>query len=108
MRTLGLVLVLAQASGARPEPDRSPIDLATSSDGRWALTANRTSDTASLVDLEAGRAVAEVPVGSRPCAVAWREGRAAVAHEWDGSVTLLEVRPPRLRLRGQAGRTGPG
>jgi YVTN family beta-propeller protein len=106
MRTLGLVLVLAQASGARPEPDRSPIDLAISPDGRWVLTANRTSDTASLVDLEAGRAVAEIPVGSRPCAVVWRGTRAAIANERGGSVTLLEVQPPRLSFQGavQVGR----
>ena len=61
MRTFWILVLLA---GAAPDPDRdrSPGDLALSPDGRWALTANRSSDSVSLVDLAAGKVVAEVGV----------------------------------------------
>ncbi|MFN3486535.1 MAG: YncE family protein, partial [Planctomycetota bacterium] len=107
MKAAEWVLALLQGGiGLQPEPDRSPIDLAVSPDGRWALTANRTSDTVSLADLKEGRKVAEVPVGKRPAAIAWKGARAAVLHERDGLGTLLEVHPPGLRVIGtfRAGR----
>ena len=59
MRPLWLVLLL---TGAAPqaEPDRSPGDLALSPDGKYALVANRTSHSVSLVDLAAGKVVSIV------------------------------------------------
>ena len=63
----------------RAEPNRSPIDLALLPDGRRAVTANRTSDTASLVDLDAGKVLAETACGRKPSAVAVSQiGRAHV------------------------------
>ncbi|MBI3726164.1 c-type cytochrome [bacterium] len=82
--------------------DRSPASLALSPDGRWAVTANATADTASLVDLDKGEVAAEVPVGKRPFAVALsRDGKRAVVTNWmSRSVSVLEVAPPALRTIG--------
>jgi YVTN family beta-propeller protein len=96
--TLTLVLILAASLTAVEEPDRSPSDLALTPDGLWAVTANTTSDTASLVDLTNGRVEAEVPVGKHPHSVAVsRDGMQAVVTNWlSDSVTLLHVAPPKL------------
>src|SRR5437660_962647 len=74
------------------EPDRSPIDLALLPGGH-ILTANHTSDSVSLADLNAGKVLAERPCGHRPAAVACpRDGRrAAVAASWGGTVSLFEI-----------------
>ncbi|HZW11498.1 MAG TPA: GC-type dockerin domain-anchored protein [Phycisphaerales bacterium] len=44
----------------------SPVDLAVSSNGRWAVTANLFEDSASLVDLDAGVESAVLAVGDAP------------------------------------------
>jgi len=85
-------------SAPQAEPDRSPGDLALSPDGKWAVAANRTSDSVSLVDLEAGKAVAEVPVGRKPYGIDWRGAVAVVANWRDDTVTLLDVAPPKLSM----------
>src|SRR4051812_10426031 len=75
------VLALGPRHGAAEgeQKDRSPSSVALSPDGRWAVTANATADTVSLVDLEKGEVTAEVPVGERPLAVALsRDGKRAV------------------------------
>jgi len=97
MKTLWLLVLLL---GAVPDPerDRSPGDLVLSPDGRWALTANRGSDSVSLVDLAAGRVAAEVGVGSRPSGIDWRGTTAIVSAFRDDRVVLLEVAPPTLRV----------
>lgn len=105
MVLLALALVLGPqraASEGDEVRDRSPIGLALSRDGRWALTANATSDTASLVDLHEGRVAVEVDVGRRPFGVALARdgGRAVVTNRLSGSVTVLEVRPPWLKVAG--------
>jgi YVTN family beta-propeller protein len=51
---------------ARTEPDRSPVDLVLTADEKWLLTANQTSGTVSLVNLESGKVTSEVPCGDRP------------------------------------------
>lgn len=89
-----------RASGAPvPTPDRSPTDLALSADGRLAVTANNTADSASLVDVAAGKVVAEVPVGKRPFAVALTADgkRALVTNSWGNSVSVLDVTPAGLK-----------
>jgi YVTN family beta-propeller protein len=105
-RALGLLpilLVAAPLVAGPPAPppavDRSPSDLALSADGRWAVTANTTSDTASLVDLQTGKVAAEAAVGKRPFAVALtRDGTRALVTNWlSDSVTLLAVSPQGLR-----------
>lgn len=93
-----LVLLLLASAGAQDAPDRSPSDLALTADGAWAVTANATSDSVSLVDLGGGGVVAEVPVGKRPFAVAVSGKRAVVTNLLSDSVSLLEVDPPRLSL----------
>ena len=81
------------APAPAPVPDRAPADVAIAGDGRIALTANRGANTASLVDLETGRIIAEVPTGPQPFAVALSAGgdRAIVTNYDGNSVTLLEV-----------------
>lgn len=98
--TLALLLSALSRSAPPTERDRSPSDLALSADGRWAVTANTTADTASLVDLSAGVVAAEVPVGRRPFAVALsRDGKRAVVTNWlSNTATLLEVAPPAMRV----------
>ena len=92
----------------RPEPtvsappaekDRSPSDVALTGDGRRAVTANATSDTASLVDLAEGKLVAETRVGKRPFAVALsRDNRRALVTNWlSDSVSVLDVSPTALK-----------
>lgn len=75
------------------EPDRSPTDVALTLDGRFALTANRTADSVSLVDLAAGKVVAETRVGGEPfgVAVAPDGKRAAVSCYGSDSLVLLTL-----------------
>src|SRR5579862_7215945 len=92
----------ATFTGGSPtdEPDRSPIDLALSADGHYALTANATSDTVSLVDLRAGRVTAETRVGRRPfCVALTPDGRrAVVTNQYADTLDLLDVGPSTLRV----------
>jgi DNA-binding beta-propeller fold protein YncE len=91
--------MLCSAPEPRPEErHRSPADVAVLPGGRLALTANHTSDSASLIDLVAGNVLAEQPCGHRPAAVASSPDgrRAAVSNFWDGTLSLLEVRGPVL------------
>lgn len=97
MRHLWVIVLLAGAA-PQAEPDRSPGDLALSPDGRWALTANRTSASVSLVDLAEGKVVAEVGVGKHPYGIDWRGPVAAVANLHDDTVTLLDVAPPKVAV----------
>ncbi len=95
MRFLPLALVLL---GTTPQDaiDRSPVDVALTDDGRWAVTANAASDTASLVDLAEGKVDAEAAVGKKPFAVALRGTLAVVTNWLSDSITLLDVAPPKL------------
>lgn len=52
------------------EPDRSPVDLLVTSNERCLLTANQSGNTVSLVRLDTGKVVTEVPCGERPSALA--------------------------------------
>ncbi len=99
MKTL-LLIPLLFLSLQEPEPDRSPADLAVSPDGARVLTANATSDTVSLVDLAAGKVVAEVPVGRRPNSVAFApDGARAVVTNWlSDTISVIDVTPAGLRV----------
>jgi YVTN family beta-propeller protein len=92
------VWVFVLGAAPQDEPDRSPHDLALSADGRWALTANRTSDSVSLVDLAEGKVLAEARVGRRPFAVALRGATAVVTNWLSDTVSVLDVSPPRLAV----------
>jgi YVTN family beta-propeller protein len=67
------------------------------------LTANHTADTVSLVDISAGKVLAEVRVGKKPIAVACSPDgtRAAVSNLWSGTITLLEIEKSRLEEVGR-------
>lgn len=86
------------AAAAKPEPHRSPIDVAVLPGGTRALTANHTADTVSLIDIAAGKVLAEHPCGRKPAGVACtRDGKhAAVSNHWSASVTLLDVKDAGL------------
>ncbi len=96
--SLAAVPFLSSAPAPRPEPHRSPIDVAVLPGGQRALTANHTADSATLIDLAEGKVLAEQPCGHKPAGVACsRDGkRAAVSNLWSGTVTLLEVRDTAL------------
>jgi len=84
--------------------DRSPTDLALSPDGRFALTVNATSDTVSLVNLQASggsvSVLSEVSVGKRPfCVALSKQGTQAVVTNYrSNSVSVLAVSPSALRV----------
>lgn len=82
------------------EVDRSPRDVALTPDARWAVTANHTSNSASLVDLANGEVVAEAKCGRKPFALALAaDGKRAVVTNWFSySITVLDVAPPSLRV----------
>jgi YVTN family beta-propeller protein len=85
--------------GESSQPHRSPVDAALLPGGRLALTANHTSDSVSLVDLSAGKVVAELPCGRKPVAVACSpDGRhAAVSNLWSGTLSLFNVEGTTLK-----------
>jgi cytochrome c peroxidase len=87
----------------KAEPHRSPIDLAVLPGGQRVLTANHTADSVSLVDLVAGKVLAERPCGQKPVAVACSPDgkRAAVSNLWSGTLTLLAVEGPALTVTGR-------
>src|SRR5262245_17901479 len=91
---------LSLATESKPQPHRSPIDIAVVPGAARALTANHTSDSASLVDLATGKVLAEVNCGQRPAGVACsRDGRrAAVSNLWSGTLTCLELEGAKLRV----------
>lgn len=88
----------APADTGPREVDRSPVDLVLTADERLLITANETSNSLSLVDVAAGRVVAESRCGARPAAVALVPGsqRVLVACADAGTVEAFEVRPGGL------------
>ncbi|HMF14981.1 MAG TPA: hypothetical protein VKE94_21845 [Gemmataceae bacterium] len=108
MRLLLFLLVFVSAlcpstlRGESATTHRSPIDIALLPDGR-ALTANHTSDSVSLVNLETGKVLAEVSCDRKPSAVACSlDGkRAAVSNLWSGTVCLFHVERSSLQPAGR-------
>jgi YVTN family beta-propeller protein len=108
---VGLAILLsaigyfAPSTGSEPnaESHRSPIDLAVVPGGKRALTANHTSNTISLIDLDAGKVIREVPCGKKPAAVACSaDGRiAAVSNLWSGTVSLFTLDEDTLKPAGE-------
>jgi len=82
---------------------RSPIDLVILPDGKRALTANHTAGSVSLIDLDAGTVLHELPVGKKPSALARSPDgrRAAVSNLWSHSISLLELANTRLKVIGR-------
>jgi YVTN family beta-propeller protein len=85
------------------EPHRSPIALALSADGGRALTANQTSGSVSLVDLNKAMVLAEIATGEKPAGVALSPDgkKAAVTHWYGYDVVILDVGPESLKLAGR-------
>ena len=83
------------SSAPPPERDRSPSDVALLAGGRRALTANRTADSVSLVDMAQGKVLAETPVGRQPFSVAALPGgkRAVVTNWLSDTVSVLDITP---------------
>ena len=82
-------IVQGQAAG-NPRPldaYRSPVDLALSPGGQRVLTANHTSDSVSLVDLQHGKVLEEQPCGRKPAAVACSRLRKAISKDFAKSAT---------------------
>jgi cytochrome c peroxidase len=108
METFGfsaqILTLLLLCQPAALEPHRSPVDLAVVPGGRFVVTANQTSDSVSLLDLEKGIVVAEQRCGRKPAAVACaRDGkRAAVSDLWSGTVAFFEIEGATLKPAGEA------
>lgn len=94
----GVILIASYGSVMAATPNRSPSDLALTPDGHWVVTANTTSDTASLVDLVRGKVSAEVSVGRKPLSVAVSpDGTRAVVTNWlSDSISVIGINPPKL------------
>lgn len=102
-----------QSTPVAEDADRSPVDLVVSPDESWAISANATSGTATLVDLRATAADApaavarrildEQPVGELPSAAALLpDGRhVLVSAARSASIVLFEVSDDR-RLKSVA------
>jgi DNA-binding beta-propeller fold protein YncE len=97
-----LLCDLCALCGESSERHRSPVDVALLPGGRLALTANHTSDSVSLVDLDAGRVLGELPCGRKPSAVACSpDGRhAAVSNLWSDTLSLFDLDGTRLKPAG--------
>ncbi len=82
--------------------DRSPVDLVLTGDEAWLLSANQTSGTVSLVRLEDGAVVAEVPCGERPSAIALTpDGRQVlVSATYSGELRVFERQETSLSPAG--------
>jgi len=90
------------APSPAPSPWRTPVAVAADAGGRVAATANRSSGSATLVDLTDGVLVDEIAVGDRPVAIAAAgEGAFVVACE-SGDVVVLDARSGRLAERFRA------
>jgi YVTN family beta-propeller protein len=96
-------LVGLDARAPVSEPHRSPIDVALVAGGHYVLTANHTADSVSLIDIGAGKVLAESPCGKRPVAVACSPDgkRAAVSNLWSSTISFLEIAEQRLQSAGE-------
>jgi cytochrome c peroxidase len=89
----GLLAAAGAPEPAPRQPHRGPIDVALVPGGRLAVTANHTVDSVSLVDLAAGKVLAEAPCGRKPSAVACSPdgGLVAVSNLWSDTVSLYKI-----------------
>ena len=102
--TLGALGALAifwlASSGAASceEIDRSPVDLAISKSGKWIVTANQTSSTVTLIDVEALSVVDEQPCGQHPADIVINEDdqTVLVSCMWSGEVSRFRINDRHL------------
>ena len=78
--------------------DRSPVDVLLTPDEKHLLTANQTANTVSLVNVESGKVVAEVPCGKRPSALALTpDGKQLlVSGTYSGELTIFALAGDKL------------
>ena len=92
---VGSLAWLIAVAGHTPaaEVDRSPLQVAVSSDGLWGYTANRTANSISRIDLTAGTVVAEFPVGAGPTGIAVSADGQTIyaANRGDDSLSVVPV-----------------
>lgn len=105
---LGFLGLADLAHAAMPGPpqddqDRSPVALALSPDGGALLTANQTSDSVSLVDLQENDILWEIVTGEKPSGVAFApDGQRAVVTHWYGyDLVLLDIRSGQPVIKGR-------
>jgi cytochrome c peroxidase len=103
---LGAPAVSVQSSriaAADKEAYRSPEDLALVPSRKYALTANQTAGTVSIIDLDQGRIAAELGCGERPSAVVCScdGAKAAVSNTWSRSLSLFGMINEKLQPLGQ-------
>ncbi len=81
------------------EPDRSPVDLVLTTDGKRLLIANQTAHTVALINAESGAVLAEVPCGKRPSGLALTpdEKQVLVTGTFSGDLTFLSLDGDQLR-----------
>ena len=82
--------------------DRSPVDVALTSDERWLLAVNQTSDTLSLVDVNLGRVVDEVACGHHPSSLALSadDRRVFVTGTFAGTLDAFDLHDGKLKRAG--------
>ena len=78
--------------------DRSPVDLAVSSDDRWLVTANQLSSSVSLIRLEDRKLVDEVICGDHPVDIEFvADDRVVVTAKWSGELWMYQVVDGKLQ-----------
>jgi YVTN family beta-propeller protein len=87
---LPLALLASPPPAARPLY-KSPLGLVVDHAGKRAYVALHTAGTVALVDLEAGKVLAEVPVGRGPCDLALAVGKLFVVCENDDTLVVLDA-----------------
>lgn len=79
--------------------DRSPLAVAVSPNGRFCVSANYTSDSVTLVDLQKGETVSEHPCGRGPSDVVWMDDRTAlVCLQHEDAVAVLKIEGARISI----------
>ena len=98
-RFCALVLSAICVDASAAAPDRSPIAVAVSPNGRLCISANYTSDSITLVDLRAGQVLAEHLCGRGPVDVAWIDDEMALAclrHE--DAIAVIRINGGRISV----------
>ncbi len=78
---------------------RSPVDLVLLQDDTWLVVANQTSNSLSLIDVESGEVLDELPIGEHPAAIAKCLGgnHILVSCAYSGHVSLVQAEGGQLR-----------
>ncbi|MGE3804025.1 MAG: beta-propeller fold lactonase family protein [Gemmataceae bacterium] len=92
-----------QAKATATEQHRSPVDFALLDDGKLAVTANHTSDSVSLVDLDKGVVLDEARAGRKPSAIACTaDGKlVAVSNLWSHALSFYSIDKGKLQPQGE-------